>query len=351
MTPESWTKAFAYFDGAVTLDPEFADAYVGIGAVHAVGYYRGWGGGIERLDEAEAGYRKAIDLDPTLLQAYNGLIRVEYDRGNYEECLRLGRRVGEIGGGEVDSLLAQGAAFWVGGFPDRAIPLYQRVLELDPANQGARWDQVMTLAWAGRLEEVIDAGEQYFERFGLDEAEVHVWAGFANQLLGELDTAEVHYRRALQISGDEPSFFVHAFAGSLYHQQGLEPEAQAIWTDGLDLFARKLRIEPDNQRMRLSAALLRSLLGRYEEVMTEREVLEHGDGILGGLLSVIAFSRLGEFEAAIDQLAGDHRIGLYRVLESLLFELFSLKELTSLPAYKEYLLLADEAEAVLREKY
>ena len=53
----------------------------------------------------------------------------------------------------------RGAAYLLAGFPDLAVPMFERILQLDPANEGGRWFRVLAYAWKGDYERAIETGE------------------------------------------------------------------------------------------------------------------------------------------------------------------------------------------------
>ena len=155
---EATDVAFQYFRRAVELDPSLAEAHVGLGAVYASRYWFGWGGGLTNLDQAAASYEKAIQLNPASMRAQRGLIMVHFYRGGSEAALAQGQLAGRSDRpDDVETLLARAVAYHYGGLTDRALPLYRRIIEIDPLNQTAHWHLVIAAFFVGAFEELKSA--------------------------------------------------------------------------------------------------------------------------------------------------------------------------------------------------
>ena len=76
-TPEESMQAYRK---ALALQPDFARAHMGVGAVHRA---------LKQNEKAVAAYRKALDLDGTLGEAWGALLSLYVDGGKRDECLRL----------------------------------------------------------------------------------------------------------------------------------------------------------------------------------------------------------------------------------------------------------------------
>ena len=149
---ESTNVAFQFFSRAVELDPNLVEAHVGLGSVYSARYNYGWEGGLENLESAEASFEKALRLNPADMRARRGLIFVYFFRGRSEACLIHGKEAARAGEPhDVETLMTQAQAYLMGGIPDRGAPLFRRITEMDPANDGAHWNLTWAHAWAGKL--------------------------------------------------------------------------------------------------------------------------------------------------------------------------------------------------------
>jgi tetratricopeptide (TPR) repeat protein len=129
-------------------------------------------------------------------------------------------------------LLTRAEAYIFGGIADRALLPLRRAIEIDPANHGAHW-ALMLAAWrALEHEQCIEASDTYLRRFGPDRG-VHMTMASSHQLLGNLDLAEHHFERSLELSNDSPQAIMLVYAGSLFQEIGRQERAveRLIWID------------------------------------------------------------------------------------------------------------------------
>jgi tetratricopeptide (TPR) repeat protein len=275
---EANALALEFFRKAVNLDPTLGEAYVGIGAVQSDRYFRGGEGGYRSLQEAEESYRRALAMDPMLVSALGGLVEVYWEKGMSEECLKQGEAAAHLGRDDVDTLFVRSQAYTLCGLPDKALPLLQRAIAIDPANPGAQWFLTLADAWSGRYRDATAAGEAFTRRFG-DDPEVHTWIGLSYHSLGDLEQARIHYEKANDLFGEDTNFYVLMFTGNLYKQMGMTEKARETWLRGVEQLKPRLDAYPDNYRMRGLLAWLYCLLG--DRVMFEKEEAQRPSDVLG----------------------------------------------------------------------
>ena len=115
-------------------------------------------------DEAEALYRRAIDLDPNLALAHTNLANIRYRRGDVAEALVLYRRAVEVDAQQPEAHYNLGYQFLERGENWRAILHLRRAVALRP-----------------------------------EFADAHFNLGVAFERVGEPAPARAHYRRYLDI--------------------------------------------------------------------------------------------------------------------------------------------------------
>jgi protein O-GlcNAc transferase len=154
-----------------------------------------------RLDEAEASYRRALQIKPDFAEAHSNLGITLHNLGRLDE----------------------------------AEASYRNALQLEPDYAEAHWSLGYILHKLGRLNEA----EASYRRALLikpDIAEAHSNLGVALMHLGRLDEAEASCRRALEIKPDFAE--AHSNLGGILHDLGRLDEAEAI-------YRRTLQIQPD----------------------------------------------------------------------------------------------------------
>ncbi len=259
---EAIEAALGFYEEAARLDPGLAAAHVGMGTVQLERYTTG-AAGPRSLADAQERFEEALRLDARLQAARGGLIRVHSYRGHVEECLKLGRHVAQIGLDDEESLFVRAEAYFFGGLPDKAIPAFERILEMDPASQGAHWFLVIARSQTLTPDAALRDANRYFDRFGSDPG-LGVYLGLAYHRLGRLAEAERHYAAALrQVAGrGAPGIYVFELGGVLQHELGDPETGRWIWQRGADVIATQLETAPDNDRMRcLQAKLIAYLAG------------------------------------------------------------------------------------------
>jgi TolB-like protein len=156
----TWALARPHFEKAIELDPRLAEAYVGRGATLVDEVFRGVGG-LASLRAARADFAWALELRPQMVRAQRGLVSVAYEAGHSEEMLRIAARLAKRGDSDIEGLLTRGWACTFSGLSGEALPLFRRVLELDPAHREASWFLTFSSQWAGRPRETLAEGRKH----------------------------------------------------------------------------------------------------------------------------------------------------------------------------------------------
>ncbi len=246
-TEEDDNIALAFFDRAIELDPKLAEARVGRGAVYSARFFYGFGGK-EALDAAMENYKIALELDPQSTNARRGLIAQLWQMGLSEECLKQGAAIRKDELNDIGALFVKADAYWYGGLPDNAVSLYEKILQLDRANQGALYFLIINLNLSVQPQKTIDAGEAYFERFGEDPV-VHMYVARSHHMLGNLDAARIHYERALVLSGEHGFTTADLDVSDLYRHLGDTVKAISLLTNLSHRLDGMLQTYPSNFRM------------------------------------------------------------------------------------------------------
>jgi eukaryotic-like serine/threonine-protein kinase len=88
-TPDSLPKALQSFQKAIELDPDYAQAYVGVADFYNWGNIYGLVPSLVAQAEAERAARRAIDIDPQLGEAYASLGLTVQNRFQWEEARKI----------------------------------------------------------------------------------------------------------------------------------------------------------------------------------------------------------------------------------------------------------------------
>ena len=160
-------RALDHFQKAVTLDPEFADAFNGIGMTYAA---------LGELQQAADQFQKAIDLVPDHVGAAANLSIVLCKLKRYPEAGELARRALKINPGLLKLRYVLGMSLVnEGGNRVEALDNLQRAIVEVP---GAHLLVAKILAETGRREEAAQHLEDYLRSSGvrdLDRPAVEAW--------------------------------------------------------------------------------------------------------------------------------------------------------------------------------
>jgi adenylate cyclase len=191
-----------YFEQAITVDPSYAPAHVGLSLYHS------WAAANaifppEHWPLAEDAVQKALRLDDTLPEAYNALAAVEiYYKRNWPAAERAFRR---------------------------GIALDPNFSDL-PAHYG------LCLAYLGRFEEAIEQQEQrameldpFFPGTNIHYGTILFWSR-------DYDRAAAQFAKTLDLYPDNAA--AHEYFGNVCAQKGMKHEAITQWSSALNLKGR-----------------------------------------------------------------------------------------------------------------
>ena len=346
-TEEAAGIAFEYFSRAVQLDDSLAEAHVGLGAVHADRFFNGWGG-IRNLDIAEESYERALELNPALMTARTGLAMVANPRGFSEASLiqaGLAARYGRPN--DLGTLQVRAQAYHYGGLVDRSLPLYRRIVEIDPRNQGAHWHLMHAYYMVGKFEAVIDIADAYSRRFGDDDWTLF-WAGHSYLHLGNLERARERYEALIKM----PAPRTLDGAGLFFEEIGEPERAEETWRRAVALIKPNVEAYPDNFRSRLMLARLYGYLGDRASLIAEEERAFATDGFHDGANFYVAdaHAKLGEPDRAVELLRRMVKHGKLDQLWERRFDFASIP-IPESEAFDEFLKEYDALEQRLRDTY
>ena len=170
-------------------DPADKRAHADLGA-----FYRSSG----KLAEAEAEFRKALDIDPKFGFAMNLLAYTYADLGQKDRALETFDKYAAAHPGEANPFDSMGDLYFVSGEFDKARARYQQALAIRPGF-ASNWKLAYLYAMDGDYDAALHWVDNMITRSQTDgmRAEGHRWKGFYfsmmgrfNDALAELGTAE-----------------------------------------------------------------------------------------------------------------------------------------------------------------
>ena len=321
---ESTELGFDFFSRAIEIDPDLADAHVGIGTVHSQRFWNGWGGGSDNISLAEASFKEAIELDASNMRATRGLTHLNFYRGHIEEVLKPARELMRQGSDDAEALLAAAEAYTIGGLDEVSESLLRRVLAFDPGNENAAWLAVLRTFYSEDFEEAALVADSYIRKFGADPYMAGLGA-HARVRLDDIDGARARYDRvADHFEGAAGAFGLATLfdftnlveTGIFYDRYGPQERARALWQQGRVLAEAALEIDPDSIGLRMFLASFAALLGEEAVFAAEEKAaltaLDGTDLSPYQLLYLVgAHSHLGNTQRAIEILRRQLREGRF----------------------------------------
>lgn len=152
--------AIAKFSDAAALLPTCSDCYYNIGYAQT-----------QKKDypKAEEAFKKAIEMKPDYVEAYNGLATVYNAQKKFTEAEEASQKAaslaaaggGPTGGGSVDALYNQGVISWNAGKADDAKKSFEEAIKLDPNYPNAHYQLGMCYLNLGKMPEAVAEFESY----------------------------------------------------------------------------------------------------------------------------------------------------------------------------------------------
>lgn len=187
---DGYRTAVAYFDEAVAIQPDFAEAYAAMAMVQVQFLFGGPFSPRQAIPKAEAAARQALQLDPTLAEAHRAMGQIlSLYHWQWDEGDKALRKAAELQGGfdhnplpsigslmrrrrfaeavvaaersraldplSLNAQVAVGTAYCEASQYDRAISELRRALEMSPGNNRVHFQLGVTFVAMRRLSDAI----------------------------------------------------------------------------------------------------------------------------------------------------------------------------------------------------
>ena len=189
---EDYDKAIRFFEKALSIDPDLAEAHNNLGVVLTD---KG------DLDGAIREYREAIRIDPDHAGAHSNLGVALKDKGDLEGAIREYHEAIRIDPDYAYARYNIGTALFAKGDIDGAIREYREAIRIDPDYVSAHNNLGFALYYKGDLDGAI---REYREAIRIDPDDAVAYYGLGNALgnKGDIDGAIVELRKAVNIKQD-----------------------------------------------------------------------------------------------------------------------------------------------------
>ena len=244
-TPESLKNALKYFNTAISLDPNYALAYVGLTDCYTLisGAAYGYIPREDAIQKANDAIRKAIEIDPTSAEAYNSLaylkFRLEWD---WEEAENYFKKAIELKPGYSSAYERYALYLALLGRNKESIQLMNHAYELDPLNPSVSTGVGRMYHFAKQFDKAI---KQYEETLQMnpDYVETVFALGMSNSVLGNYERAIQQLKRAIELSNGR--LIIITFLARTYAAAGMIEEAKKLQEELIQLQSEK-NVSPFN---------------------------------------------------------------------------------------------------------
>ncbi len=153
LSPDDSSAAIEHFQRAIELDANFALAYDGLGAAYVNRVFKGFGGA-EDYERAEVAFKKALEIDPRLVEARMLMVFIYLWRGEKlkarEEVMRARREAPD----EAVVYFVKATLHRLDGEYGRALRSLDRLVRLDPAaHVVASYNRALLHMYMGHFDE------------------------------------------------------------------------------------------------------------------------------------------------------------------------------------------------------
>lgn len=150
-------EAIAKFNEVIKELPTCSECYSAIGMAHARK---------QEWDASEAAYKKAIELNPKLADAYNGLANVYNSQKKFKEAQAMSAEAAKLSGatggaGDADTLYNQGVIAWNANDFPKAQELFGAAVKANDKHAEARFMLGQANLNLGKLPEALKEFEAY----------------------------------------------------------------------------------------------------------------------------------------------------------------------------------------------
>jgi adenylate cyclase len=201
--------AINLFQKTIQLDPEYANAYAGLGEAYA-NLYQLFERDEQWLEKSIEASSKALMYDPTLSEAYTALGLCYFQKNMVNEALKATQRAIELDPSDFIGYWNLGRIYHTTDRDEEAIELYNKVVELNPEFYSTYTDLRMSYTRLGKLEKVKEITNRELKIFPQylfkhpDDARAHLFFANTLTLAGRFNEAKAEAATAMELNPGDP---------------------------------------------------------------------------------------------------------------------------------------------------
>jgi len=198
----SLRTAVTSYKKALEIDPQFAEAYIGLASAYLMlgsdFYFHGGMPAEESNALSEPLILRALTLDNNLAEAHAVLGWLRQQQGNEEAAEKAYRRAIELQPNNSVVFRRFGVLRWRQGQVQQGLELLKKALDLDPYSAPVNYDLGRLYDQIGRFDEALESYLRVIE-IEPDHAYAYVYVAALNYLVfGQIDEALVWYQKAAE---------------------------------------------------------------------------------------------------------------------------------------------------------
>jgi len=218
-------KALELYNRAVTLDPNFALAWVGVGDTHLQLAGNGMRDPKDANPKAKAAVKKALELDETLPEAHVMQARIMINDWDWNSAEREFKRAFELSSNLSEAHLRYASLLSRLGRHDEAIASTKRAQDVDPLDLRARNGEGISLYFARRYDEAIQNLKSVLE-VAPDNDIALVYRAYTYDAKEMYNEAIAEYQKI--VAAGDTTTSTQCYLGYALARSGKKTEAQAI---------------------------------------------------------------------------------------------------------------------------
>ncbi len=201
--------AIQLFEKAIQLDPEYANAYAGLGEAYA-NLYQLFERNDQWLEKSIEASSKALMYDSTLSEAYAALGLCYFNKDMVSEALKASKKAIELDPSDFIGYWNLGRIYHATDRDEEAVELYHKVVELNPEFYSAYTDLRMSYTRLGQTEkakEIVNTELKVFPEYLFkhpDDARAHLFFANTLTLAERFKEAKSEAATAVELNPNDP---------------------------------------------------------------------------------------------------------------------------------------------------
>lgn len=278
---DNYRKAVAHFEKAISIDPDFSQAYLYLGRAYS---------SLFDEEKSQAAFRKAIEIDPDYLEARASLAGSLLDTGAVDEAIRQLNVVTQRDTSNAMAFYLEAEAYRLKEAYPQAIEAARQAIKLAPANAEAHLWLADSLRMSGALQDSTGEYVSYLKLSDFDSklagrlnyyvlgyiagigrkkraAQTDTWRDMrslayfglcdAERKLSHYDAAVTYCQKSLAYDPKDP--YTHYALALCYMHQAQQTQSLETLASAGDHFRTMLELNPDLEEAKYARQNLKNI--------------------------------------------------------------------------------------------